>query len=194
MGVHLESAAPIAAPQTTTVRWGRGNSALSPASLPQGIFQLYMGDPTFCSELTLLSPTPDFPQPQPGLGRPRIAWEELLCPQPQHAAHSISHLSAQGVDAQATRAMGTAQPGDHLGSGHARLTGQGQVPQGTTVPGRRGQVRPHHIGLGGESVGLQALQRHPLDREASVPAPTDAVIFFIQDVAGQPEVGHLDCE
>ena len=57
-----------------------------------------------------------------------------------------------------------------------------------------GQVGPHHVGLGGESVGLQALQRHPLDRQASMAVLLDTVVLLVQDVTGQTKVSHLDRE
>lgn len=48
----------------------------------------------------------------------------------------------------------------------------------------RGQVDleqrvPYHIRLGGESVGLKALQGHPLDRQASMAVLSDAIVFLV---------------
>lgn len=53
---------------------------------------------------------------------------------------------------------------------------------------------PYHIRLGGEPVGLEALQGHPLDRQASVALLPNTVVFLVQDVTCQAEVSHLDCE
>lgn len=59
-----------------------------------------------------------------------------------------------------------AQLGDSLGSDrHLKLSGQSRLfSQDTEATRTLGQVEPHHIRLGGEFVGLQALQRHPFDR------------------------------
>lgn len=57
-----------------------------------------------------------------------------------------------------------------------------------------GQVGPHHVRLGGESVGLQALQCHPFDREASVAVLSNTVVFLVQDITSQAKVSHLNCE
>lgn len=53
------------------------------------------------------------------------------------------------------------------------------------------KMTPHHVGLGGELVRLQALQSHPLDRQLDSALVVDAVIFFIVHVSGQTEVCHL---
>lgn len=89
-------------------------------------------------------------------------------------------------------AAGTAQHRVPWVHQHPELNGQGQVlsEAGWTL----GQVGPHHVGLGGESVGLQALQCHPLDRQASVAVLLDTVVLLVQDVTGQTKVSHLDRE
>lgn len=73
--------------------------------------------------------------------------------------------------------------------------GQGPgLPQDPESLWTLGQVGPHHVRLGGESVGLQALQRHPFDREASVAMLPNTVVLLVQHVAGQAKISHLDSE
>lgn len=37
----------------------------------------------------------------------------------------------------------------------------------------------YHVRLGGESVGLKALQGHPFDREASMAVLSDTIVFLV---------------
>lgn len=50
----------------------------------------------------------------------------------------------------------------------------------------------YHVGLGGELVCLQTLQRHPLDGQLDSTLVVDAVVLLVVDVSGQAEVGHFD--
>lgn len=49
----------------------------------------------------------------------------------------------------------------------------------------------HHVRLGGELVRLQTLQRHPFHRQLHAALVVDAVVFFVVNISGQAEVGHL---
>ena len=88
--------------------------------------------------------------------------------------------------------MGTTQHRVPWVHQHPELNGQERVlsEAGWTL----GQVGLHHVRLGGESVGLQTLQRHPLDRQASVAVLLDTVVLLVQDITGQTKVSHLDRE
>ena len=92
--------------------------------------------------------------------------------------------------------MDATQFGDSLDPDHhLELNGQSQVLSwDTEAMWPLGQVGPHHVRLGGESVGLQALQCHPFDREASVAVLSNTVVFLVQDITSQAKVSHLNCE
>lgn len=54
-----------------------------------------------------------------------------------------------------------------------------------------GRNQLYHVRLGGELVCLEAFQSHPLDGQLDSTLVVDAVVFFIINVSGQTEVGHL---
>ena len=107
-------------------------------------------------------------------------------------------MSSQPLPAQEVGnwAAGAAQLGESLDMAlRPELQGQGQVlSQDTEAMWTLEQVGSHHIRLAGEPVGLQTLQRHPFDRQASMTVLLDTVVFLVQDASGQAKVSHLDCE
>ena len=173
--------------------WGQVGppGPLSPRVLQLEINQSPLLSVSYASFLSLLS-SPD--PAQSWACRPCIVCKEPMSSEPPLArARGLYLRPAQEVGKWAA---GAAQLRDSLGlDHHLDLKGQGQVlSQDTEAMWTLGQVGPHHIRLGGESVGLQALQCHPFDREASMAMLSNTVVLLVQDTTGQAKVSHLDCE
>ena len=51
----------------------------------------------------------------------------------------------------------------------------------------------HHVGFGGEFLGLQTLDGHPLDRQLGLPVVLNTVVLLVKHITRHAEVCHLHC-